>query len=28
VHVAATYEAARLWLTEDEYTRVGGRMEL
>ncbi len=26
VHVAAAYEDAKLWLLEDEYTRVEGRM--
>jgi hypothetical protein len=25
-YVAESYEAAREWLTEDEYTRVTGRM--
>lgn len=26
VHQAASYDEARLWLLEDEYTRVNGRM--
>ena len=26
VYVASTYEEAKLWLLEDEYTRVEGRM--
>ena len=28
VHQAKNYEDAMYWLTEDEYTRVDGRMEL
>ncbi len=27
VHQAANYESAKLWLLEDEYTQVDGRME-
>lgn len=27
-HQALTYEAARNWLLEDEYTQVQGRMEV
>lgn len=26
VHASSTYEEARLWLLEDEYTRAEGRM--
>ena len=26
IHTAADYESAKLWLLEDEYTRVEGRM--
>lgn len=26
IHRASTYEAARFWLLEDEYTQVRGRM--
>jgi hypothetical protein len=28
VHSAASYEAARNWLNEDEFTRVDGRIDV
>ena len=28
IHSAPTYEDGKMWLLEDEYTRIDGRMEM